>query len=97
MALSRLVIKPNQDTKLEKKFQLNEVTLNKKIITHKHLFFPYKKKKKKLFSEESKVTVECLSVESWQGPPHKHKVKEYESVLSFMVSSWIQFTYFSSH
>ena len=32
----------------------------------------------------------CLKQERWQGPPHINKVKQYETVLSFMVSLVIQ-------
>ena len=34
---------------------------------------------------------EGTKVEMWQGPPHINKVKQYETVLSFQVSSFIQF------
>ena len=44
---------------------------------------------KELFSEENKVTEYCLKLERWQGPP---QVKQYEIVLSFKVSLFIQFT-----
>ena len=43
----------------------------------------------KLFSEENKVLEHCLKLESWQGPPHINKVKQYEIVSSF--SLYIQF------
>ena len=33
----------------------------------------------------------CLKLEVWQGPPHVNKVKQYETLLSFKVSLFIQF------
>ena len=32
----------------------------------------------------------CLKLESWRGPPHRNKFKQYEIVLSFKVSLFIQ-------
>ena len=32
----------------------------------------------------------CVKLERWQGPPHINKVKQYEIVLSFKVSLFIQ-------
>ena len=45
----------------------------------------------KLLSEENKVPDHCLKREKWQGPPHVNKVKQYDIVLSFNVSLFIQF------
>ena len=45
---------------------------------------------KKLFSEEDdKAPEHCLKLERWQGPPYINKVKEGETVLSFMVNLFI--------
>ena len=45
---------------------------------------------KKLPSEENKIQELSLKLERWQGPPHINKVKQYETVLSFKLSLFIQ-------
>ena len=44
----------------------------------------------KLFSEDNKVPRALLKQERWQGPPHINKAKQYETVLLFTVSLFIQ-------
>ena len=45
----------------------------------------------KLFSEENKFTKTLFETKRWQGPPHMSKVEQYEIVLSYAVSVFIQF------
>ena len=33
----------------------------------------------------------CLKLERWQGPPHINKMKQYETVLSFKITLYVQF------
>ena len=39
---------------------------------------------------QRKIRSHCLKTERWQGPPHINKVKQYETMLSFRVSLFIQ-------
>ena len=39
---------------------------------------------------KNKVPGHSLKLEKWQGPPHINKCKQYETVLSFKVSLFIQ-------
>ena len=47
----------------------------------------------KLFSEENKAFRTLLKLETLQGRPDINKVKQYEIMLSFKVSLFIQFVY----
>ena len=45
-------------------------------------------------SQKEKRSLEhCLKLERWQGPPHINKIKQYEIVLNFKVSLFIQFVW----
>ena len=57
----------------------NTLNINEVIKKQKHSWI------NKLFSEENKVPEHHLKLERWQGPPHVHKVKHCETVLSFKV------------
>ena len=64
-------------------YNINEVI----IQTQMYFFFNWVNR---LFSEENKLPEHCLKLESWQGPAQKAKVKQYEIVLSFNASLFIQ-------